>query len=327
MLSADDTRKLQEMVGESANKLKSFNLKGVCNPVIANEAAFEGSCANTTAILSTLCEFDVNTEDFKLGPIKHVGNRLLSQAVSTEDYCRYARKNPSTHKLLYWLFDLKCRFEAALARVAEDEDLIDAANPKNGNACAKDVDCTILREAYSILEEGLATFSSMCTGVKPVETTLLYTNSPYSPESIAAGAARKRTADTPATPSEEGGPKKKHKGGEGSPTKPERFKGAIKVKKPSDAITLPADYPEVKGYDTLCPVSLRHNRKTKICNKPGCNKWHESDPTKWPKPVIDSLKRHMKANSNKYEWNYDVMKPSLLGMQYVKDPDTEVPNP
>ena len=321
--SANDYRLVQQMAGESISKLQKVSIKGVCNSIITDKAAIEAACANTTAILHTLCEFDPTTVDFKLAPIKHVCNRMIGLALSTAEYAAHKRKKACTKDLQYWLFDLKCRVEATLARALDDEDIIDAAHPKNGTSLAKDVDSSVLLEAHTMLIEGMNTFFSMCSGRTPVEKTTIFLNSPFNPEVIAAAAAaavvsatpaiKKRSSDTTPDTSE----RKKAKRGEDTPGK-ERYPGAIIVKNKQDKITFPDDYPE--DEKRLCPGILRNNRRIeKKCSNNQCDLWHEPNPKHWPVRVKAALKRHVLANSDKFEWNPKIMTPELFGLEYQKD--------
>ena len=307
---ANTLRQLQVMQGESSNKTRSVNIKMVCAPTIADEMAHQSACANMTTLLLTLCDFEPTSIDREKVPILHYAARTLALAMSCEDFKKYKNRRADTRKAQYYMFNLRNRIEASVAKSLEDERSITAAAPANANSKAADVVQTYVKAADRQLDEGLEHFQIAISGTKEIDDTSIYTKSPFSPESIAAAlamreaASKKRNSGTFLE-----SPHNKGRGDrDKTPSKRDNRQVAAIIVKGSDKILQPPDLPP--DAPILCEAHLRD--KGRGCQKIGtCSKCHDP-PDQWPKALLDCWDKHVRA-SETMNWNPEVIMRKLLG--------------
>ena len=200
--------------------------------------------------------------DASKAPFLHLAARKIAILLTSKETIKFTRKNKCNANLYYYAFGLFDRTQAIVAKVLNNECLIRAANPPNGNSNATSVNAAHFRIAANTLDKDLTTMIKVIAEAETLVPNAMFTNSIFGPAAqaaLATAAVKKRMP--PANWDHDGPIDKKQKKKDPASHKITNV-GSI-ILSTSAVLTLPAKWPA--GEVGLCPAKLRNNSK-------GCKK-------------------------------------------------------
>ena len=305
--AAASQRQMQTLLDETACKMNKVVSKNIVTSTINSVRVVVGACANTTVLAQTLVDFDATALDESKAPFLHIAARKIAILLTSKETVEFTRKHECNADLHYYAFGLFDRTQAIVAKVLNDEGSIRAANPRNGNGNAADVNAAHYRMAANTLEKGMATMIEVIAEAESLVPNSMYTHSIFSPASKAllSAAAAKRRAPL-VLPHHEGPSdvKKRKK----DPAAPKATNvGPLNVKTTA-ILNLPTEWPD--GEIPLCPATLRNGSRG--CRRE-CKKNHKG-PAKWSKALLAHMIEHVKSDPD-LTWNSNVATPEILGLK------------
>ena len=287
-----------------AQKLGRANTKVLCTKHIYHRSTVEGGCANITAAVLTLVDYDsVETEGHDI-PFIHRAARRIALVMSSVAYRRHQERSNDSAKLNYYMFGVLDRAITHMARLLKSE-------PSIGSAAEESIDkiqleCVVL--ADKVIESGLAHMFNVISGAEEVENSSIYTNSDFNRKSIAKNAptATKRQREQNEEYEQSGAPPKITKierNGKQKQSGPIVWKGSGSMPMPEFD-----DYP--KGEKPLCAGTVKDN--TWGCGSRGKCELDHTPHDQWSKPKTSFMQQFVKVTKNMW-WNKEVVSDEWLG--------------
>ena len=273
-----------------AQKLGRANTKVLCTKHIYHRSTVEGGCANITAVVLTLVDYNSEETEGNDIPFIHRAARRIALVMSSVAYRRHQERSNDAEKLNYYMFGVLDRAITHMARLLKNE-------PSIGSAAEESIDkiqleCVVL--ADKVIESGLSHMLNVISGAEEVENSLIYTNSDFNRKALA------KNAPTTTKRQREQGDDYTHSAASPKSAKAERpgkqkQSGAI-VWKGSSSMPMPEfdDYP--KGEKPLCAGTVKDN--TWGCGSRGKCELDHSPHDQWSQPKAAFMQKFVEATKN-----------------------------
>ena len=298
--SASD-RVLQDMMGESSLKTTKVDTTTICEGKIRGPDVVVGTCANITAVLLALVDFDPTSVDPKEVPFLHYVSRTIALIHTSREVRAYRKKRPCNALSNYYVFNVINRMMVTTSKVFRDEESIAAACPTATSTDQRTVSSSPFDIALKAFSKSIDHIRGFAGEAETCDVTDVWKSSEFNMDHVAPPRTKRgRDRDD----AEDESPSKKARGGD--PRCVIVF-GNKMLKMPKDE-----DYPA--GEKPLCAPNLRNGSKG--CKNRNC-KCNHAGPKKWSKALMEFMKEWMAAdNHGTMKWNPVVMTPEILNLTY-----------
>jgi hypothetical protein len=308
LTSTTNERNIQSLMGESTTKTTKVDTTTLCEGKIDGPEAIVGMCANITAALLTLVDFDPSSTKQKEVPFLHWISRSIALAHTSKDVRDYRKKRQCNALSDYYAFNVINRMMVTTAKLLQDEESITAASPKNASARRGDVQTKHFDIAGKAFTKSMDHIRGYAGDAETCDVTDIWKSSMFNVTTGHAEAAgNKRDRDRGGDEEDRESPAKKK--GNADP-RPVIVFGSKLLKMPNEE-----DYPD--GEKTLCAPALRNGSRG--CKNRDCKKNHLG-PKKWSRALMGFMKAWMAEDDRcTMKWNPEVMTPTVLNMEYSND--------
>ena len=286
-----------------AQKLGRANTRVLCTKNIYHRSTVEGGCANISAAVLTICDFDSEATEGNEIPFVHRVAWRIALVMSLVAYCRHQECSNNAAKLNYYMFAVLNRAITHMARLLKNEPSIGSAADENISKIQ--LECVVL--ADKVIETGLAHMLNVISGAEEVENSLIYTNSEFNRKHLAklAHVAPKRQREKAEEYEPQAPPTKT--------AKADRLKqkqaGPI-IWNGSGAMPMPEFDAYPKGEKPCCAGIVKD--KTWGCGSRTKCELDHSPHDQWSKPKATFMQKFVKATANMW-WNKELVSDEWLG--------------
>ena len=287
-----------------AQKLGRANTKVLCTKNIYHRSTVEGGCANISAAVLTVVNFDSEATEGNETPFVHRVARRIALVMSSVAYRRHLERSNNAAKLNYYMFAVLDRAITHMARLLKNEPSIGSAADESITKIQ--LECVVL--ADKVIKTGLAHMLNVISGAEEVENSLIYTNSEFNRKHLAklAQAVPKRQQE-----------KTEEYELQAPPTKAAKAERSGKQKQAGPIIwngsgTMPM--PEFDAYpkgEKPCCAGIVKDKTWGCGSRRKCELDH-APHDQWSKPKATFMQKFVKATANMW-WNRDLVSDEWLG--------------